>query len=320
MDGAFPSISPYRSGFLHTPDGQQIHFEESGSPAGLPVVIVHGGPASSTQPYRRRFFRPAVYRIIDFDQRGCGRSRPQGVLLRNTTAHILDDMEALRDYLGIERWVVFGGSWGATVALCYTQCYPERVRALLVRGSLLGRARDLEWFFGARGVASILPEAYQRFLAPLPAASRDRPVPAYLELLTSSAQDIRKAAAAAWAHWEASVVSWPHYKEPICALDPSPRAQDPDRYAIAAMYAHNSFFLEPACGALHDTQCLYNVPGFIIHGRLDLVCPVENAATLHQAWPNAKLKVIEEAGHLDIEPPVVAALVAASEAIVQGAG
>ncbi|MDN5869255.1 MAG: prolyl aminopeptidase [Nitrococcus sp.] len=320
MDGAFPSITPYRSGFLATSDGARIHFEESGSPAGLPVVIVHGGPGSSTQPYRRRFFRPAVYRIIDFDQRGCGRSRPWGMLLRNTTAHILDDMEALRAYLGIERWVVFGGSWGATLALCYAQRHPERARALLTRGTLLGRERDLEWFFGARGVASILPEAYQRYLAPLPAASRDWPVPAYLERLTSNAPDVRAAAAAAWAHWEASVVSWRHNKDSACALEPSPRAQDPDRFAIAAMYAHNNFFLEPECGALHVTQRLNNVPGFIIHGRLDLVCPVENATTLHQAWPNAKLKVIEESGHLDSEPSMVASLVAASEAIAQGAG
>lgn len=320
MDGAFPSISPYRSGLLDTPDGQQIHFEESGSPTGLPVLIVHGGPASSTQPYRRRFFRPAVYRIIDFDQRGCGRSRPQGVLVRNTTAHILDDMEALRDYLGIERWVVFGGSWGATLALCYAQRHPERVRALLVRGTLLGRSRDLEWFFGTRGVASILPEAYQRFLAPLSAASRARPVSAYLELLTSSAQDVRAAAAAAWARWDASVVSWPRYQETVRSLESSPRSQDPARYAIAAMYAHNGFFLEAECGALRDTQYLSNVPGFIIHGRLDLVCPVENATTLHQAWPNAKLKVLEESGHLDIDPLVIGALVAASEAIAQGAG
>lgn len=318
MDCVFPFIIPYRSGFLDTPDGQQIHFEESGNPAGLPVVIVHGGPASSTQPYRRRFFRPTVYRIIGFDQRGAGRSRPNGVLEGNTTAHLLDDMEALRNYLGIERWVVFGGSWGATLALCYAQRHPERVRALLVRGTLLGRSRDLEWFFGAGGVASILPEAYQRFLAPLPAASRDWPVPAYFELLTSGAQDVRAAAAAAWAHWEASVVRWPHGS--ATAPEPNPRAHDPDRYAIAAMYAANGFFLEPRCGALYDRLCLADVPGFIIHGRLDLVCPVENATTLHQAWPNAELQVIEQAGHLDLEPPLVAALVAATEAIAQGIG
>lgn len=320
MDGIFPPIVPYRSGFLDTSDGQQIHFEESGNPAGVPVVIVHGGPASSTQPYRRRFFRPTVYRIIGFDQRGAGRSRPYGILEDNTTAHLLDDMEALRNYLGIDRWVVFGGSWGATLALCYTQRHPERVRALLVRGTLLGRPRDLEWFFGARGVASILPEAYQQFLAPLPAASRDRPVSAYVEQLTSRATKARIAAAVAWAQWEASVVRWPHYDAPVSALEPSPRAQDPDRYAIAAMYAHNGFFLDPGCGALHDAQRLTDVPGFIIHGRLDLVCPVENAITLHQAWPNAELLIIDQAGHLDTEPPLVTALVTASETIARGIG
>lgn len=319
MDGAFPFVIPYRSGFLDTPDGQQIYFEESGNPAGLPVVIVHGGPASSTQPYRRRFFRPTVYRIIDFDQRGAGRSRPNGVLQSNTTVHLLDDMEVLRNYLGIERWVVFGGSWGATLALCYAQRHPNRVRALLVRGTLLGRSRDLEWFFGDRGVASILPEAYQRFLAPLPAASRDRPVPAYVELLTSSEPGVRGVAAAAWAQWEASVVHWPH-PDVVSAPESSPRAQDAGRYAIAAIYAHNGFFLEPACGALHDTQHLAAVPGFIIHGRLDLVCPVENAITLHHAWPRAELQVIDEAGHLDVEPAVVAALVAAGETISRQSG
>ncbi|EAR21490.1 prolyl aminopeptidase [Nitrococcus mobilis] len=316
MDGAFPSIAPYRSGFLDTPDGQQIYFEESGNSAGLPVVIVHGGPGASTQPYRRRFFRSTVYRIIGFDQRGAGHSRPSGVLERNTTAYLLDDIEVLRKYLGIERWVVFGGSWGATLALCYAQRYPEHVQALLVRGTLLGRARDLEWFFGAYGVASILPEAYQRFLAPLPPAARDRPVSAYVDLFTSGARDIRTAAAAAWAHWEASVAYGLFCKKAGYAPEPRLGAQAPDRYAIAAMYAHNGFFLEPECGALHDTRNLSDVPGFIIHGRLDLVCPVENAITLHQAWPKAELQVIEEAGHLDIEPPLVAALVAASEAIL----
>lgn len=317
MDGAFPLITPYRSGFLDTSDGQQIHFEESGNPFGLPVVIVHGGPASSTQPYRRRFFRPTVYRIIGFDQRGAGRSRPNSVLQGNTTAHLLDDMEALRNYLGIEYWVVFGGSWGATLALCYAQRHPDRVRALLVRGTLLGRARDLAWFFGDRGVASIWPEAYQRFLAPLPAAAQERPVSAYVELLTSSAQEVRAAAAAAWAQWEVSVVHWLH-RNAESTLEPSPQqAPDAGRCAIAAMYAHNGFFLEPGCGALHDTQRLADIPGFIIHGGLDLVCPLENATTLHQAWPKAELQVIDAAGHLDSESPLVAALVAAGEAISQ---
>lgn len=318
MDGAFPALTPYRSGFLDTPDGQQIHFEESGNPAGLPVLIVHGGPAASTQPYRRRFFRPTVYRIIDFDQRGAGRSRPQGVLENNTTTHLLEDMEALRIYLGIRCWVLFGGSWGATLALCYAQRHPERVQALLVRGTLLGRRRDLEWFFGACGVASILPEAYQRFLAPLPAASRDRPVPAYIKLFNWSAPEVQASAAAAWAQWEANVTHWPHYDETICTPEPSSRAQDVERCAIAAMYAHHNFFLEPEGGVLYAAQRLINVPGFIIHGRWDLVCPAENATTLHRAWPNAELKIINAAGHLDIEPPLVAALVTASEAIAQG--
>ncbi|HET8701580.1 MAG TPA: prolyl aminopeptidase [Nitrococcus sp.] len=316
MDGVFPVIVPYRSGFLDTPDGQQIHFEESGSSTGLPVVIVHGGPASSTQPYRRRFFRSTVYRIIDFDQRGAGRSLPKGVLRDNTTAHLLDDMEALRNYLNVQQWVVFGGSWGATLALCYAQQHPDRVRALLVRGTLLGRARDLEWFFGARGVASILPEAYQRFLAPLPATCRDRPVAAYAELFSSGVEEARAAAAAAWAQWEASVVRWSRHNV-APALEPNSHTPDADRYAIAAMYAHNGFFLRPECGALHDPRRLADIPGFIIHGRLDLVCPVENATTLHQAWPKAKLQLIGEAGHLDAEPPLAAALVAAGETIAQ---
>lgn len=317
MDSAYPPITPYRTGYLDTSDGQQIHFEESGNPDGLPVIMLHGGPGSSTQPYRRRFFRPTAYRIIGFDQRGAGRSCPHGVLENNTTGHLLDDMEALREYLGIERWVVFGGSWGATLALCYAQRHPKRVRALLLRGTLLGRRRDLEWFFGAGGVASLLPEAYQQFLAPLPAACRERPLPAYVELLTSSVQAVRAEAAAAWGQWEASVVCWPQRNDPSPVRKPYRQPNDPDRYAIAAVYADNGFFLDPGCGALHAMQRLAHIPGFIIHGRLDLVCPVENATTLHQAWPRAQLQIIEEGGHLDTTSALVAALVTASETIWQ---
>ena len=319
MDGAFPAIDPYRSGFLETADGQQIYFEESGNPAGLPVVMVHGGPASSTPSYRRRFFRPTVYRIIGFDQRGAGRSKPSGILEKNTTSHLVDDMEALRKHLGVERWVIFGGSWGATLALCYVQRYSEHVRALLLRGTLLGRSRDLEWFFGACGVASMMPEAYERFLAPLPAHGRARPLPAYAELLCSDRPDVRMEAAAAWAGWEASVARGPRCTSTDAVPDARLSATDADRYAIAATYARNGFFLEPECGALPDTQKLAQVPGFIIHGRLDFVCPLENAITLHQAWPNAELRISEGAGHLDVEPSLVAALVSASEAIGRAA-
>lgn len=308
----FPQPAVRDSGFAVAADGTRIPFEESGDPAGMPVVVLHGGPGSGTRPHQRRFFKAAAYRIITFDQRGTGRSGPSG-LEDNTTTHLVEDMETLRRHLAVERWLVFGGSWGATLSLCYAQCHPERVRALLLRGTLLGRRRDLDWFFGDRGAACLAPAAYRRFLAALPPAWRGRPIAGYAALLGGGGP-AALAAAAAWGQWESAVAQWPRA---AAGESPPVDAAAVRRYAVAAHYARHGFFLDPDRGALIAPERLADIPGMIVHGRLDLVCPVDNALTLHRAWPAATLRIIEDGGHLDADPAIAGALVEATERLCE---
>jgi len=270
---------------------------------------VHGGPGAGCETYHRQFFNPDLYRIILFDQRGCGRSLPHAELAGNNTQALVMDMEAIRDLLGIDRWIVFGGSWGSTLGLVYAETHPLRVLGLILRGVFLCRPRDIHWFY-QEGASSLLPDYWQDYLQPIPVAEHDRLVEAYYRRLTGDDELARMAAAKAWATWEgrastllprASVVG--HFSNPFTALSLA---------RIECHYFMHDSFLEPD-QILRDTKHLHGIPGVIVHGRYDLVCPVEQAWALHKAWPQTRLQIIADAGHSATEEGITDALVTATD-------
>lgn len=310
MRTLYPPIEPYRHDFLEVDSGHKLYFEESGNPDGNPVIFLHGGPGSGTKPSHRCFFDPDAYRIILLDQRGCGKSTPHGSLINNTTTHLVEDLEKLRDHLEIERWVVFGGSWGSSLALAYAQKYPQRVKALLLRGIFLCRKKELNWLFRS-GAHCIFPEAWEKFLDPIPPLEREDLVAAYYKRLTSMDPDIRKAAAKAWSSWEAACVK--------LKFDPNMFAEFTEDFhaeAIARIechyFIHNCFF--PTEKALMDhIQVIHRIPGVIVQGRYDMICPMENAYELHKAWPIAKFEIIPDGGHSSSDEGMTDALVRAAD-------
>ncbi len=313
MRQLFTPIEPYRTHTLEVGDGHRLHVEECGRPDGLPVVFVHGGPGAGCEPWHRRFFDPKVYRIILFDQRGCGRSVPHAGLAGNTTDDLVADMEAIRSALGIERWIVFGGSWGSTLGLVYTETHPGRVLGLILRGIFLCRPRDIHWFY-QEGASCLLPDYWEDYIRAIPSKERDDLVTAYYRRLTGDDELVRMAAAKAWSLWEgrastllprASVVS--HFANPHTALSLA---------RIECHYFMNDSFLEPD-QILNNAQRLQGIPGVIVHGRYDVVCPVEQAWALHRAWPESRLQIIADAGHSAAEPGIVDALVAATNQFSQ---
>lgn len=308
MRQLFNVIEPYASHTLPVSDVHRLHVEECGRPDGLPVVFVHGGPGAGCEPWHRQFFDPDVYRIILFDQRGCGRSVPHADLTGNNTAALVADMEAIRNLLGIERWVVFGGSWGSTLGLVYAETHPERVLGLILRGIFLCRPRDIHWFY-QEGASYLLPERWEEYLAPVPEEERTDLVGAYYRRLTGSDEISRMAAAKAWSLWEAhasnllpkpAVVN--HFGNPHTALSLA---------RIECHYFMHDSFLEPDQILKHAGR-LAGIPGVIVHGRYDVVCPAEQAWALHRAWPEAHLHMIPDAGHSALEPGIVDALVTAT--------
>ncbi len=311
MDALYPPIEPHRRGFLDVDHGHRLYWEQCGSPDGLPTLFLHGGPGSGCEPWHRRFFDPARYRIVLFDQRGSGRSTPHAGLEANTTADLIADIERLRELLGIGRWVVFGGSWGSTLGLAYAEAHPERVIGLVLRGIFLCRPRDIHWFYQS-GADRIFPEAWSRFLEPIPEAERDDLVAAYHRRLTGTDREQRERAAQAWSIWEGStsclrpnrnVVA--HFADPSVAVSLA---------RIECHYFRHDSFLEPD-QLLRDAGRLAGIPGYIVHGRYDVVCPVEQAVALHQAWPQAELRIVSDAGHSAAEPGIARELVAATDAL-----
>ncbi|UGT60618.1 prolyl aminopeptidase [Nocardia asteroides] len=314
MRAVYPPITPHDSGLLAVGDGQQLYWEVSGNPAGKPVVFLHGGPGGGTAPFHRRFFDPAAYRIVLFDQRGCGRSTPHVAdgadLAVNTTPHLIADIEALRARLGIERWQVFGGSWGSTLALAYAQRYPERVTELVLRGIFLLRRKEIDWYYnGSAGY--IYPEEWERFLAPVPESDRDGDlVEAYHRLLHSPDEEPALRAAVAWSTWEGATSS----------LLPQPdrvaETAEP-RFALAFARIENHYFRHGGFldegQLLRDIGALAGVPGVIVQGRHDVVCPATSAWELHRAWPGSVLHVVDDAGHAAAEPGTVHRLVEATD-------
>ena len=309
MAELFPDIQPYVRHTFEVDEPHRLYVEESGNPEGIPVVFVHGGPGAGTQPGHRRFFDPQRYRIVLFDQRGCGRSAPHAHLEGNTTQALVADMESIRERLGIERWLVFGGSWGSTLGLVYAQTYPEHVLALVLRGIFLCRPRDVQWFY-QDGASRLYPDHWEDFLEPIPAELRRDMVSAYYARLTGDNEVIRMAAAKAWSIWEARA-STLRTREDVTEQFGAPYAA----LSLARIECHyfmHDCFLRPD-QILRDVHRLADIPGVIVHGRYDTVCPVEQAWLLHRAWPQAQLRIVPAAGHSVVEPAIAAELVAATQ-------
>ncbi len=308
--GFYPEIEPYDRGMLRVSELHTIYYEQSGNPDGKPVVFVHGGPGGGTDPKQRRFFDPAAYRIVLFDQRGCGKSTPHASLVDNTTWHLVADMEALRGHLAIDRWQVFGGSWGSTLGLAYAQRHPEHTSELVLRGIFLLRKAELDWFYQG-GASALFPDAWETYLAPIPADERGDLMQAYHRRLTSDDRATQLAAAQAWSVWEAST----------SFLYPSGdfiRHAGEDHFATAfarieCHYFVNRGFLEVEDQLLRDVDRIRDIPGVIVQGRYDVVCPMISAWDLHRAWPQARLEIIPDAGHSGYEPGIVHALVEATD-------
>lgn len=309
MRSLYPDIQPFVKHSIAVDAVHTLYIEECGNPQGLPVVFLHGGPGAGCEPFHRRFFDPQRYRIVLFDQRGCGRSTPHAELAGNDTQALVADIELIRLQLGIERWVVFGGSWGSTLALVYAQCHPQRVLGLVLRGIFLCRPSDIHWFY-QEGANHVFPDYWEDYLRPIPEPERATMVPAYYRRLTGDDEVARMAAAKAWSLWEGRTAT----------LQPSPSVVDHFNAPHTALslariechyFMHNSF-LEPD-QIIRDAPRLEAIPGIIAHGRYDMVCPIDQAFALHHAWPQAELRVIAAAGHSASEQGIVDALVSATD-------
>jgi proline iminopeptidase len=308
MTELFPNIHPYATHHLAVTDLHTLFVEECGNPEGIPVVFLHGGPGAGCEPYHRRFFDPERYRIILFDQRGCGRSRPHAELEENTTAHLVADIERIREHLGITGWLVFGGSWGSTLALAYAEAWPERVRGLILRGVFLCREQEIRWFY-QEGAGRIFPDYWQQFLAPIPLEERHDLLSAYHRRLTGTDELARLVAAKAWSVWEGRTATLLPDPDLVDHFADTHRALGMAR--IECHYFLNNAFLQPN-QLLAEAGRIADIPGVIVQGRYDLICPMESAWELHQAWPTSELNIISDAGHAASEPGICKALVEAA--------
>jgi proline iminopeptidase len=314
VNGLYPELEPFDVGRLRVSEQHELYYEQSGSPDGKPAVFLHGGPGGGTEPKHRRFFDPMKYRIVLFDQRGCGKSTPHASLVDNTTWDLVDDIERLRQHLGIERWQVFGGSWGSTLALAYAQKHRHRVTELVLRGIFTFAPDEMEWFYGT-GTRVLFPDAWEEFVAPIPVAERGDLVAAYHKRLTGDDRTVREAAAKAWSAWECSVAT--------LLQDPDLIAHCEDASFTIAFariechyFVHKGFFATPTA-LLDGIHAIRDIPATIVHGRYDVICPLRNAWRLHRAWPEAKLVIVDDAGHSANEPGIVDALVAATDAFAR---
>lgn len=310
MRDLYPPIEPYNQGKLKVSNLHTIHYEESGNPQGKPVVFLHGGPGGGIAPMYRQYFAPQQWRIIIFAQRGCGQSTPYAELKENTTWDLVSDIEKLRKHLNIERWVVFGGSWGSTLALAYSQTHPDHCKGLILRGIFMLRTWEIRWFY-QEGASYIYPDAWSEYLKPIPLDERDNLLAAFYRRLTSEDRQIRLAAAKAWSVWEASTSK----------LIPSTASQK--RFAMAEFaeafariechYFVNKGFFAQENQILENIERIRHIPGIIVQGRYDVVCPMKSAWELHQAWQEAEFIVIPDAGHSVSEPGIKDALISATD-------
>jgi proline iminopeptidase len=311
----FPPIEPYRTHRLKVSALHELHVAEYGNPDGKPVVLVHGGPGAGSNPSMPRFHDPDAYRIVLFDQRGCGRSTPHAELEENTTWDLVSDMERIRLHLGIERWQLFGGSWGSCLSLAYAETHPEHVTEIILRGIFTLRQRELRWFY-QEGASHLLPESFEEYCRPIPVEERGDMIGAYHRRLTGPDEDVRLACARAWSMWEGSALS----------LLPDPArvaAFGSPHYAIAfarieCHYFQNKGFFDSDDQLIARAPLLRDIPGVIVHGRYDVCTPVATAWDLHKAWPDAELVIVPDSGHAMSEPGIVDALVGATEKFKAG--
>jgi proline iminopeptidase len=311
-DPFYPPIRPYSKGYLRVSALHEVYYEVSGNPRGSPAVFLHGGPGGATDAGMRRFFNPRRNRIVLFDQRGCGRSRPHAELRENTTWDLVADIEALRVHLGIERWLVFGGSWGSTLALAYAQKHPRRVRALVLRGIFLLRRSELEWFYqDPLGAASIYPDEWERYISPIPPAERGDLMQAYYRRLTADDERTRVAAARSWSTWEGATSFLRRRRSYVAKFADADYAAAFAR--IECHYFVNGGFLQSDDQLLRDVARIRNIPAVIVQGRYDIVCPLRSAWDLHRAWPEADLRIVPDAGHSAFEAGIARELVAATD-------
>lgn len=309
MRDLYPEIQPYNTLQLAVDDVHTLYVEEVGNPDGVPALFLHGGPGAGCEPYHRRFFDPERYRVVLFDQRGAGRSTPHADLSNNTTWDLVADIEKIRETLGIERWVVFGGSWGSTLALAYAQTHPQRVRALILRGIFLCRPHEIAWFY-QQGASRFFPDYWEDFVAPVDPAQRHDMLSAYHRLLTGTDELRRLAAARAWSVWEGRTATLlpdervaAHFAQAHVALSMA---------RIECHYFMHDAFLRPN-QLIDDAGRLNGIPGVIVHGRYDAICPLENAWELHHAWSGSELSIIADAGHSAAESGTRSRLVEATD-------
>ena len=301
----YPELKPYQRHSLKVSELHELYIDEAGDPDGVPVLFIHGGPGSGCDASSRRFYDPAFYRIVTFDQRGCGRSTPHGELSDNTTHDLIADMEAIREHLGIESWVLFGGSWGSTLSLLYAQHHPQRVKALILRGIFLCRQRDFDCLY-KEGANRIFPDYWEEFIKPIPQSERGDLTQAYYSRLLGDDELLRMGVAKAWSAWEGN----------CSKLRPSSTAlakftKPHNALAMARIETHyfvNKGFIDEN-HILNSMQSIKDIPGRIVHGRYDMVCPLDNALSLHQQWPNSELVIVRDAGHSASEPATVDALI-----------
>jgi proline iminopeptidase len=309
MHSLYPSIKPYKSHTLSVGNGHVLYIDESGDPEGLPVLFIHGGPGAGTSAEDRRFFDPEKYRIILFDQRGAGRSTPHAELTHNTTQDLIEDVERIREYLDIDKWVLFGGSWGSTLSLLYAQQHPGCVLGMILRGVFLCRRLDLEWFY-QYGASQVFPDYWADFIEPIEPSKRADMITAYYGLLTGDNELAKMNAAKHWSIWEGRCAT----------LKPNPNIVDVFSnthlaLSLARIEAHyfinDSFISENQI--IDNIQTLHGIPAVIIHGRYDMVCSLDNAVSLARVWPDAKLQIVRDAGHASRDPGILDALVRATD-------
>lgn len=307
----YPELAPYNTGRLRVDALHELYYEESGNPHGKPVVFLHGGPGGGSEPRQRRFFDPTHYRIVLFDQRGCGRSTPHAELRDNTTWHLVQDIEALRTHLAIERWQVFGGSWGSSLALAYAQTHPAQVTELVLRGIFLLRQWEIDWFY-QEGTSRLFPDVWQHFVAAIPDAERHDFVTAYYNRLTGADKTEQLKAARAWSIWEGSTS---YLQSDVASIERFADAAFALPFArIECHYFKNKGFFTHDGQLLTDVAKMRHIPGVIVQGRYDVICPAQNAWDLHRAWPQSRLHLVPDAGHASWEPGTVHALVEATDA------
>ncbi|MGB5076308.1 MAG: prolyl aminopeptidase [Sphingorhabdus sp.] len=309
MRGLYAPISPYASGMLDVGDGHQIYYERSGKPGGKPAVFLHGGPGGGFSDTHRQLFDPSIYDVLLFDQRGCGRSTPHAELDGNTTWHLVADIERLRALVGVEKWLVFGGSWGSTLALAYAQCHPERVSALILRGIYLLTKAEMDWYYQF-GVSEMHPEKWEHFIAPIPENERHDMVGAYHRILTGEDEVAKLEAAKAWSIWEGETITLLPDRSTSTAFHDG-------RFALAFARIENHYFYHKGWmedgQLLRDAERLAGIAGTIVHGRYDMPCPARYAYELHKAWPDAEFHLVEGAGHAFSEPAILDQLIRATD-------